>query len=128
MNKKLKGKKVIKIKSVGGYNKDKNEYIVGPFSVNFVRSSYGDVDFGIIENMTLVTDKYQDGIKWDKNSELCGWKIQLENGTICTDLGQIEGKRPFYIIVEYDINFILSEYKSFIEIFIKMKYMNLVKA
>ena len=30
------------------------------------------------------------------------------------------------IIVEYDINFILSEYKSFIEIFIKMKYMNLV--
>ena len=32
------------------------------------------------------------------------------------------------IIVEYDINFILSEYKSFIEIFIKMKYMNLVKA
>lgn len=103
------------------YNKDKNEYIVGPFSINFVRSSYGDVDFGIIENMTLVTDKYQDGIKWNKNSNVCGWKIQLEDGTICSDLGQIKGKRPFYIIVEYDKGKID---KKILNVKVGIKYMN----
>ena len=103
------------------YNKEKNEYIVGPFSVNFVRSSYGDIDFGVIENMTLITDKYQNGIKWKSDSNLCGWKIQLENGTICTDLRQIDGKRPFYIIVEYDKNIID---KKILNVKVGIKYMN----
>ncbi|MCR5185828.1 MAG: hypothetical protein K6D97_01750 [Clostridia bacterium] len=103
------------------YDKDKNEYIVGPFAVNFVRSSYGDVDFGAIESMTLITDKFQNGVSWNSDSNSCGWKIQLENGTICKDLRQIDGKRPFYIIVEYDKNIID---KKILNVKVGIKYMN----
>ena len=58
MNKKLKGKKVIKIKSVGGYNKDKNEKwlrdrLSDDFIVNFVESDPDYLIFNVYDNEDL---------------------------------------------------------------------------
>ena len=72
--------------------------------------------------LKIKTDTINPKINWNKyNASMLGFKKYINIPAIILYININED-----IIVEYDINFILSEYKSFIEIFIKMKYMNLV--
>ena len=82
------------------YDEEKNDYTIGPFAIDFTKASYKNVDYGVLDNLLLITDKNQDGVPL-KSSNATSWEVMLEDGTITSNVHDIEGKRPFYIILHY---------------------------